>query len=80
MSNEKGLFFLTLSLTCVWVVLDNIWGKKYLDTFLSNVFDFYMKPVIIPKLGDSDMDEEQKQKIIDDIEEQIGNMDGNLEW
>ena len=41
--NDKSLFFLTLALCCVWVVLDNIWGKKYLDTFLSNIFDFYNK-------------------------------------
>ena len=39
--NDKSLFFMTLSLICVWVILDNIYGKKYLDIFLSNVFDFY---------------------------------------
>lgn len=41
--NDKSMFFLTLSLICVWVILDNVYGQKYLDTFLSNVFDFYNK-------------------------------------
>ena len=43
--NDKSLFFMTLSLICVWVILDNIYGKKYLDIFLSNVFDFYNSTV-----------------------------------
>ena len=43
--NDKSLFFMTLSLICVWVILDNIYGKKYLDIFLSNVFDFYTTTV-----------------------------------
>lgn len=40
MNSEKSLFFLTLALSCIWVVLDNIWGKKYLQTFLSKLFPF----------------------------------------
>ena len=47
--NDKSLFFMTLSLICVWVILDNIYGKKYLDIFLSNVFDFYTTSVTTSK-------------------------------
>lgn len=47
--NDKSLFFMTLSLICVWVILDNIYGKKYLDVFLSNVFDFYKSSVTTSK-------------------------------
>lgn len=40
-TDNKSIFFLTLSFICIWVILDNIFGKKYLDTFLSNIFPFY---------------------------------------
>lgn len=44
MKNDQSLFFLTLSLSCIWLVLDNIWGEKYLQTFLANVFPFVLTP------------------------------------
>ena len=37
-TNDKSLFFLTLSLTCIWVVLDNIFGKKHLSNLLDSMF------------------------------------------
>lgn len=40
-TDNKSILFLTLSFLCIWVILDNIFGKRYLDTFLSNVFPFY---------------------------------------
>ena len=39
MGEDKSLFFLTISLTCIWVVLDNIWGKKYLSNLLDQMFN-----------------------------------------
>lgn len=39
MENDKSLFFLTISLSCIWIVLDNIWGKKYLSNFIDNLFN-----------------------------------------
>ena len=41
MNNDKSLFFMTLCLICIWLILDNIYGNKYVDNFLSNMFDFY---------------------------------------
>ena len=38
---NNSIFFLTLSFICIWIVLDNILGKRYLDSFLSSVFPFY---------------------------------------
>jgi len=40
-TDNKSILFLTLSFVCIWVILDNIYGKKHLDVFLSNVFSFY---------------------------------------
>lgn len=40
-TDNKSIFFLTLSFICIWVILDNIFGRRYLDTFLSNIFPFY---------------------------------------
>lgn len=39
--SNNSIFFLTLSFICIWIVLDNILGKRYLDSFLSSVFPFY---------------------------------------
>ena len=38
--DSKSLFFLCLSLVCIWLILDNIYGHKYVNTFLGNMFDF----------------------------------------
>ena len=55
-TDDKSIFFLTLSFISIWVILDNIYGKRYLDTFLSNVFPFYRT------------DEEPIQEITPDID------------
>ena len=41
MTENKSIFFLTLSFICIWLILDNIYGKKYIDRFLTAVFPFY---------------------------------------
>ena len=38
--NDKSLFFLTLALCCVWLILDNFMGEKYINKFLTNMFSF----------------------------------------
>lgn len=37
---DKSLFFTTMSLICIWLVLDNIYGKKYINKFLNSLFSF----------------------------------------
>ena len=38
--DSKSLFFLCLSLVCIWLILDNIYGQKYVNKFLGLMFDF----------------------------------------
>lgn len=35
LKNDNSLFFMTLSLLCVWLIVDYVIGKKYLGAFLS---------------------------------------------
>ena len=37
---DKSLFFITLSMVCVWLVVDTAIGKKHLLSFLSTLFPF----------------------------------------
>ena len=37
---DKSLFFTTISLICIWLILDNIYGKKYINKFLNSLFPF----------------------------------------
>ena len=37
---DKSLFFLILSMCCIWLVVDNAIGKKYVNTFLGTLFPF----------------------------------------
>lgn len=37
---DKGLFFLILSMGCVWLILDQAMGKKRLQGFLQTLFPF----------------------------------------
>lgn len=41
---DKSLFFLTLFIVLVWLIIDNIVGKKYITRFLSMMFDFIPAP------------------------------------
>lgn len=34
----KSLFFLILSLSCVWLILDMFYGKKYLSKLIDGIF------------------------------------------
>lgn len=63
--NDKSLFFLTLSLICVWIIIDNIIGHKYLNTFLSNMFDFI--PKTTTKKEDKKEDKNNTDIIDDDV-------------
>lgn len=40
---DKSLFFLTLSLCCFWLIVDNVVGDKRLDGFLASMFPFMTK-------------------------------------
>ena len=35
---DKSLFFITLALICVWLILDNFYGKKRVNTFILSLF------------------------------------------
>lgn len=53
MTENKSIFFLTLSFICIWLILDNIYGKKYIDRFLTAVFPFYNSGVTVTGAVDS---------------------------
>ena len=35
---DRSLFFITLALICIWLILDNFYGKKHINTFLLSIF------------------------------------------
>lgn len=35
---DKSLFFITLAMICIWLVLDNFYGKKRINTFILSMF------------------------------------------
>ena len=37
---DKSLFFMTLSLVCIWLLVDMAIGKNYLTNFLAILFPF----------------------------------------
>ena len=41
---DKSLFFITLSMVCVWLVVDTAIGKKHLLSFLFTLFPFIDSP------------------------------------
>ena len=41
---DKSLFIITLSMLCVWLVVDTAIGKKRLLSFLSTLFPFIVVP------------------------------------
>ena len=41
---DKSLFFITLSMVCIWLVVDTAIGKKHLLSFLSTLFPFIDSP------------------------------------
>lgn len=38
---NSSLLFLTFSFIIIWIILDAIFGEKYLQTFLANLFPFF---------------------------------------
>ena len=46
---DNSIFFLTISLICVWLVVDYVIGKKYIGKFLS----------MLPFLGGDDSETEK---------------------
>lgn len=42
---EKGLLFLTLSVGCLWLVLDEFFGNKRLSSVVSNLTPDFKNPV-----------------------------------
>jgi hypothetical protein len=34
---DSGLFFLTLAMLCIWLILDEFYGKKRISTFANLV-------------------------------------------
>lgn len=37
---DKSLFFLILSMCCIWLVVDNAIGNHHVNTFLATLFPF----------------------------------------
>lgn len=35
---DKTIFFITLALVCVWLILDNFYGNKRIDNFVASLF------------------------------------------
>lgn len=54
-SMDKSLFFITISLVCVWIVVDMAVGEKYLVNFLETLFPF-MKENEAPKVESTTID------------------------
>ena len=82
--DNKSLFFLVLSLGCIWLILDNVYGNKYITLALSKLFDFVDSPTVsntnykdstLYKNLTEDMDEEQKKTFNDIIEYKTGKKD-----
>lgn len=53
---DKSLFFLTISLVCVWLILDNLFGEKYVNKFLNSMFDFMDSDLKLPAVASPDDD------------------------
>ena len=37
---DKSLFFITLSVICIWLVVDSALGENYIKKFLGTIFPF----------------------------------------
>lgn len=74
MGNDKSLFFMTLSLLGIWIILDIIYGKKYLWAFLHNLFPFveYDGSTASDSSG-SDEEKEGVEKFADDDVQFVNN-------
>lgn len=40
---DKQLFFLILSISCIWLIVDQAIGKHYINNFLASLFPFIAK-------------------------------------
>lgn len=60
---DKSLFFITLSMVCVWLVVDTAIGKKHLLAFLSTLFPFIDSPeAVSPGKADATQEKQAEQK------------------
>lgn len=72
--NDNSIFFLTISLVCVWLIVDYVVGKQYIGKFIS----------MLPFMGG----ESESDKIANDIENNNlwtptnpdGNPNNTKEW
>lgn len=79
---DRSLFFLVLSITCVWLVIDAAVGKGYVNNFLTSIFPFMTKSDESEELTEEEVEEKSnnapKSAAISgtsekDIEEKFGN-------
>lgn len=40
---DKSLFFMVLSITCIWLIVDAAVGKGYVNNFLASIFPFMLE-------------------------------------
>ena len=72
---DKGLFFMTMALACVWIILDDFFGKKYISTLVSNLIPDDIGKVlpdlddILPPLEDHKEAEKSKEKAKDKLKD-----------
>lgn len=57
---DKGLFFITLSAVCVWLIVDMAVGKNRLGSFLETLFPGITS---IAGTGESNLTEEDKEEL-----------------
>lgn len=70
---DKGLFFMTLSLACVWLILDDFFGNNRISKLVSSLIpnDFgkiNLIPPILDPTPDPKKTEEDKKKAKDKVD------------
>jgi hypothetical protein len=60
---------MTLSLVCMWLILDDFFGKKYVSTLVSNIIPNDMGSILkLPEFKNSQKAEENRAKAKNDID------------
>ena len=59
-SMDKSLFFLTVALICVWLIVDMAVGKNYLGNFLTIIFPFMDSDTGTGEMTEEQIEEAQK--------------------
>lgn len=65
--NDNSIFFLTISLVCVWLIVDYVVGKQYVGKFIS----------MLPFMGGSFVDDVRNSQI-GDVQDSINSSGGNV--